>query len=495
MSKTLLKTLGIIFLLVSICVLGCNKSVLKPVRVFAGLNIGQSQNVKLSNGDMVKISLLEIKEVRDSLRNAIRAAFVKVNVDGEEIVLSTGNYNLPVVVGKVQIDCPVLKDYFTGSTSGNKFEWDALFRLWPKNSPFINPGTFVYPIKQKWFANMTQSGHEPTYVDWGENPSNKRIYYHAGHDIGGAEGMDEIVSATDGLIVSARNEILKGYDSIPVYSHFDAVNVLDDRGWILQYVHLDSTDTGIKLGERIKIGQKVGLIGKQGSSGGWVHLHFEIITKDIPSGKWLTEDAYVYAWESYISQYKPQLIAVARPHQLVWAGQEVTIDGSKSKSFAGNIISYNWTFTDGTTADGAVRKRIYEKPGEYSEILKVTDSKGNIDYDFAVVQVCDRQNPEKKFPTIQPAYHPTLNIKPGDPVTFLVRTFNSNVSNEVWNFGDGSPQVTVKSETVSLKDNTKGKFAETVHSFSKSGHYIVSVERSNEYGYNAIAHLHVTVKD
>ena len=28
---------------------------------------------------------------------------------------------------------------------------------------------------------------------------------------------------------------------------------------------------------------------------------------------------------------------------------------------------------------------MYDKPGEYSEILKVVDAKGNVDYDFAVV--------------------------------------------------------------------------------------------------------------
>jgi murein DD-endopeptidase MepM/ murein hydrolase activator NlpD len=342
---------------------------------------------------------------------------------------------------------------------------------------------------------MSQSGHEPTYVDWGENPANKRIYYHEGHDIGGAEGMDEIVSATDGFVISARNQAFKGNDSLPVYNHLDAVNVLDDRGWILEYVHLSSTDSAIKLGERVKMGQKIGMIGKEGSSGGWVHLHFQIRTKDLPSGEWLTEDAFVYAWESYMKQYHPPLVAVARPHQFVWTGQEATIDGGKSKSFTGKIVSYDWTFTDGTTASGAVQKKVYDKAGEYSEILKVTDSAGNVDYDFAVVQVSDRKNPEKFFPTIQPAYHPTLDIKPGTPVTFLVRTFNTDVSQEVWNYGDGSRQDTVKSEKVSRQENTKGKFAETVHSFSKSGHYIVKVERSNEYGYNAIGHLHVVVNE
>jgi hypothetical protein len=42
-------------------------------------------------------------------------------------------------------------------------------------------------------------------------------------------------------------------------------------------------------------------------------------------------------------------------------------------------------------------------------------------------------------------------------------------------------------------DPLKGKYAETVHAFTKPGHYIVQVERSNEHGYKATAHLHVEI--
>ena len=61
--------------------------------------------------------------------------------------------------------------------------------------------------------------------------------------------------------------------------------------------------------------------------------------------------------------------------------------------------------------------------------------------------------------------------------------------------GDGSPVVSVKSEKVDRKNPVKGKFAETIHSFTKPGHYIVRVERSDEAGIKAIAHLHVVVNE
>ena len=472
----------------------CKESELTPVRVVAELNTGESRDIKLSNGDIVKLSLLEIKEVRDSLRNAIRAAFIRISIDGEEITLNTGTYNLPVSVGKVKIDCPSVKGFNPiENEEPGRPDWDARFRLWPKGSAYIKAGTFVYPIKQKWFASMTQSGNEPTYVDWGEGSVDKNIYYHYGHDIGGAEGMDEIVSATDGLVVSSNKDILEGYNDFPGDIRMDVVYIVNNLGWYFRYSHLDSTDPAIKPGNTVKKGQRIGFIGKQGGSGGWVHLHFQISYKSISTSTWVTEDAYVYCWESYVSQYNPELIAVARPHHLLWTGQDAILDGMKSKSFKGTIVKYEWIFCDGTTAEGAVQKKSYQTAGEYSEILKVTDSKGNIDYDFTVIQVYDREKPEKAIPVMQPAYHPTLNIKPGDPVTFLVRTFNTDYGKEVWNFGDGSPQIEVKSEYVDPKHYTEGKFAETVHSFANPGHYIVRVERSDESGLKAIAHLHVVV--
>lgn len=483
---------GFVFFISLIALLlACNAGRLKPLRVIAELNVGETQTVRLTSMKHIEVKLVEIKEVRDSLRNAIREAYVKVIVDGNEVTLSVGNYNLPVAVGKVQIDCPWIKGFVQDTSSQNR--GDAMLRLWPEASPYINPLTFSYPVKQQWFANMTQTGNEPAYVDWGENPASKNIYYHYGHDIGGAEGMDEIISATNGLVIAANNEVLEGYESYPVFAHPDAVSVIDDRGWIIEYVHLFSIDPEIKPGEKISTGNRIGLLGKEGTSGGWAHLHFEIKAKDTPSGQWITEDAYPYLWEAYMKQLTTSIVAVARPHHFVWTGQEVTLNGSKSRSLGDQIASYEWIFSDSTMAYGPVQKKVYKHPGEYSEILKVTDSKGNVDYDFAVIQVSNREDPSKVFPTIQPAFYPTTGIKARMPVTFLVRTFNTDVDQEIWDFGDGTPRISVKSETVERKESTKGKFAETIHSFSKPGHYIVTVERSNENGYKATGRLHVVV--
>ena len=70
------------------------------------------------------------------------------------------------------------------------------------------------------------------------------------------------------------------------------------HGWFYRYAHLKSIDPAVQPGQRVKMGQKIGVLGKEGSSGGWAHLHFDIKARQ-PSGKWGIQDAYAFLWEAY----------------------------------------------------------------------------------------------------------------------------------------------------------------------------------------------------
>ena len=110
----------------------------------------------------------------------------------------------------------------------------------------IEPGTFVHPIKQRWFATMTQFANEPTYVDGGDTPTRKKIYYHNDLDFGGCEGLVEVVAATDGLVVSVADKVLDGYSLTPAQPRYDVVYVVDGRGWFYRYSHLHTIAAGLK---------------------------------------------------------------------------------------------------------------------------------------------------------------------------------------------------------------------------------------------------------
>ena len=158
----------------------------------------------------------------------------------------------------------------------------------------------------------------------------------------------------------------------------------------------------------------------------------------------------------------------------------------------GHIADYEWTFCDGSKTKGDRVKRFYERAGQYSEIVKVTNSAGDVAYDFAVVYVIDRENTERVPPAIHANYYPTFNLRAGDEVTFKVRSFATRHGREVWDFGDKSAPVTVQSDGNADQHNPAG-YAIKRHRYREAGDYIVTVRRSDENGYEAVGHLHVRI--
>jgi len=323
----------------------------QPLFRAVDIDVGATEQVQFSDGKRATVKLLSISETRDNARSAIREARAEVEINGSRATLSCGNYRLPVTVGEAQADCTVTKAYYQNTNHDHwGLERDARLRLWPVGSPFMPPSSMLYPVRQRWFASRTQMANEPTYVDEGERITSAKIYYHAGLDIGGAEGLVDVIAATDGLVVGlGTNVIDEEKNNARIDREFnDTIWVQDERGWYHRYTHLYSFDPSVKLGGRVVMGQKIGTLGKEGGSGGWSHLHYEILSRQA-SGKLGTQEGYAFLWEAYQRQYKPLLIAVARPHQAVLIGEKATLDGSRSWSKS-HIARYEWTFTDGKKA-------------------------------------------------------------------------------------------------------------------------------------------------
>ncbi len=477
---------------------GPPEATMDPIVRTVDLEITEEAMVTLSDGTAAHVRLIGIETRRDDAGLAIREASVRVEVNGETIDLPVANYNLPRTVAGVQIDATIVRDYLDEAHHNRwGLEKDARLRLWPEGSPWIEPGTFVYPVLQRWGADVTQGPNEPAYV--GGTTIGDRVYYHNEVDFGGAEGLVPVVAATDGLVVSAVGETLPGYDETPVRARYDAVYILDDRGWYYRYSHLVGLDLRIRIGQRVEAGHPVGVIGKEGHSGGWSHLHFGA-TGPQPSGDWGIEEVYPFLWQAYHEQYDPAVIAWARPHRVAAVGKPVELDGSLSRSSSGSELEFEWTFTDGGTASGSRVTRTYDKPGTYSEILKVTDENGNVDYDFAYVRVMNPDKAEYRIPHLHASYHPSLGVRPGHEVTFMARIFSTSHGYETWDFGDGSPTVQTRSRDGQWRDpdvemHARDGYASITHQYREPGHYIVRVERTNEHGEPAIAHLHVVVEE
>jgi murein DD-endopeptidase MepM/ murein hydrolase activator NlpD len=303
--------------------------------------------------------------------------------------------------------------------------------------------------------------------------------------------LTNVLAATSGVVVGlGKNVVGREKDNASLdHQYNDTIWVQDERGWYHRYTHLYSFDPSVKLEGRVVIGQKIGTLGKEGGSGGWSHLHYEILSRQA-SGKLGTQEGYAFLWEAYQRQYKPHLIAVVRPHEAVLVGEKATLDGSRSWSES-HIAHYDWTFSDGERASGPRVEKSYSKPGTFSELLKIIDDHGRTAYDFETVNVLDPQHPEQVPPSIQAACWPTMGIAPGKPVTFKVRTFGTTDGEESWSFDDGAT-ATTKSDG-NVEEHATNGFAATTHVFTKPGDYIVRVERANRLGQKAIAHLWVRV--
>jgi hypothetical protein len=94
--------------------------------------------------------------------------------------------------------------------------------------------------------------------------------------------------------------------------------------------------------------------------------------------------------------------------------------------------------------------------------------------------------------TIHPAYFPTMDLRPGEPITFLVRSFATTEGGETWDFGDGSAKVKVKSDG-NIEAHAKDGYQRTLHSYKKAGIYIVTVDRTNARGERAVGRLKLVI--
>ncbi len=238
----------------------------QPLVRVVDLSLGETTQLELCNGQRVEVQLLNLRETRDPIRQAVRCSKVTVKVDGEEITLESGMYNLPRQVAGVQIDCSITKGYNSnGTPSFWGLDKDARLRLWPKDSPLLRPGSLIYPVDQRWFATRTWFDNEP--VDGGTKILPK-IYYHSGLDIGGSERQVKVIAATDAVVVSSGEDVLPEYllkdGSIPKYGQGkspvaprgDVVYLKDGRGWFYRYSHLHKINDAIRPGRIIDSGDR-----------------------------------------------------------------------------------------------------------------------------------------------------------------------------------------------------------------------------------------------
>ena len=218
---------------------------IEPLVRVVDLNLGESAEVTLCDGSQVTVKLVDLKEIRDVVSHAVRQAEVTVEVNGQQVKLVSATYHLPQMIGELQIDCSITKGYNeNGSPSFWGLDKDARLRLWPAGSPLVRSDTFSYPAKQKWFATDTHMANDPVYVASKSARSIQAPAKRSGTSVTAAPRSKSNLTATPS-------------SSLP-------------------------TATTSRPGRVISQGDRIGLLGKEGGSGGWSHLHFEIKSTTSP---------------------------------------------------------------------------------------------------------------------------------------------------------------------------------------------------------------------
>jgi murein DD-endopeptidase MepM/ murein hydrolase activator NlpD len=407
------------------------------------LDPGEAYRFALRDGSTRTVRLVSAQEHRDRVNNLVRRAEVRVEIDGRPLELVCGPYVMPTETASLRIQADV-------TTGWNKKPPKRVqFSLWDAADPIVDTTRFVFPIRNfRLFSHGMQAYLEPLHLGRGDgDPAGLRGYHDYGFDLAGYEGGEEIVSATDGIVLRFW----------PSDGNRCSVAVQDAEGCEWGYVHLASFAPNITIGAHVSRGQKLGTLGKTGPSGNFAHLHFSRRA----SGRNLN----VYPWlvTAYEAEHPQGLFAVARPHHMVLAGEKDLFDGSNSLAFGGRrIVEWRWVFHDGQTVRQAKAERAFDKPGAYVAELRVKDDRGSEDVDFCQVKVFSTSSPERAMPHIFMTATPTENIRPGQPVRF-----------RLWFQGRGSGPMTVDFGDGARLDDYRS-YTELTHCFQTPGIHVVT---------------------
>lgn len=408
------------------------------------LNPGETHRFTLGNGSTRTIRLVSAGERRDRVNNLVRQAEVRVEIDGRPLELVCGPYVMPTETAGLRIQADITTGW------NRKPPKRVQFSLWDASDPMVDTTRFIFPIRNfRLFSHGTQAYLEPLHLGRGDgDPAGLRGYHDYGFDLAGYESGEEIVSATDGVV-------LKFW---PNEANRCAVVVQDAEDCEWGYVHLATFAPELAVGARVRRGQKLGTLGKTGPSGNFAHLHF--------SRRAVGRNLNVYPWlmTAYQAEHPKGLLAVARPHHMVLTSEKELFDGSNSLAFGGRrIVEWRWVFHDGQTVRHAKAEKVFDKPGAYIAELWVKDDRGAEDVDFCQVKVFSASAPERAMPHIFMTSTPTENIQPGQPVQF-----------RFWFQGKGGGPMTVDFGDGTRLDDYRS-YAEHAHGFQRPGIHIVTV--------------------
>ncbi len=414
---------------------------------FVCLDVGETYDYRLKNGQERRIGLKAVTELADSVMDLMRRAEVLVEIDGAPLKLACEPYVMPTEVHGLRIQADTTSRWMDLPKRVQVSLWDA-------SDPIVDTELFVFPLAgYALFSQGTQGYNEPVHLGHRDgDPAGQRFYHNYGFDMAGFEGRDEVVACVDGSVIG-------------VYPDVGTLILKDDRGIVFEYGHMVKILPEIKVGVEVKRGRKLGLLGRKGGSGNFSHLHvgMYLSTADLAAGR-NCRNLNLYPWlmETYRKASGRTLFAVARPHHAVRTGEVVKFDGTRSLSYGSKVKTFRWKFHDGTSAESVRAEKVYDRPGTYMAALWVEDERGLRDVDFCKVKVYSRDKVEDVMPIFFLTYSPSRELRAGQTVYFRGWPQGREAGAIRIDFGDGTV----------IEDYAP--YSEVSHSFRNRGVHIVT---------------------
>ncbi|MFC1488077.1 PKD domain-containing protein [Thermoproteota archaeon] len=150
---------------------------------------------------------------------------------------------------------------------------------------------------------------------------------------------------------------------------------------------------------------------------------------------------------------RPPVAALTESASIISDKESISFDASPSYDLDGSIISYTWSFGDGTAETGIVVTHTYTEPGFYSITLTVSDNDGaihNHKHSLLVVNVLNK-------PPVASFNSSAEIVNIDEPLAFDASdSYDSDgtIVSYSWDFGDGTRATGITADHAYTKEGT-----------------------------------------
>ncbi len=376
-----------------------------------------------------------------------RSAEVDVEVSGTRATLLARPFEMPRTIEGLRLNVETTRGWATEPQLDPMPEVRGAVRFScvAAGAPW-GPSELRFPVRNyRWRAN--------TYGNtWLALVPYNKHYYHRGEDFGAIPDRLEVVASLGGMIT--RSPLPDGdKDS-------NGLRIRCLSGVDLDYYHmnLETILPRHTNGAAVRAGDMLGRTGMtwagRRSQHNDPHLHWGVSVGGVPLA------SYPFVVDAYLRDYADPMLAVAGGYHYGLPGETVELDASRSLARPGRrIVRYQWRLHDGREVEGPRTNVRADRPGLYSEELRLLADDGSEDRDYAQLRVWNT-NPGAGLAAGWFYHWPVRGACPGAQVLFWNRLYNTTGPVEI-DFGDGSSPVRMGQEVT--------------HAYGKAGTYTAAL--------------------